>query len=78
MPEKKVTRQQMNALQRIWDNIREFGRETIGELRKVTWPNRQEMLRLTQIVVVVIVVMALLLGGLDYVFSELFGLIFGA
>jgi preprotein translocase subunit SecE len=78
VPEKKVARQQMNAFQRIWDNIREFGRETIGELRKVTWPTRQEATRLTQIVVVVIVIMAIVLGGLDYVFTQLFGLIFGA
>ncbi|HNT26141.1 MAG TPA: preprotein translocase subunit SecE [Anaerolineales bacterium] len=77
MPEKKVTRQQMNAFQRAWEGFKDFIRETIGELRKVTWPTPREMVRLTQIVVIVIVVMALLLGGLDYVFTQLFGLIFG-
>jgi preprotein translocase subunit SecE len=49
-----------------------FYRETVGELRRVVWPTRAEALRLTQIVLVVITVMALVLGLFDYLFSELF------
>jgi len=61
----------------MWAKIREFLRETIGELRKVNWPSRQEAIRLTQIVVVVILIMAAILGGLDYLYTRLFGLIIG-
>ena len=75
MPDKKNTRP--NIFQRIWDKIREFLRETIGELRKVNWPTRQEAIRLTQIVVVVIFVMAAILGGLDFLYARFFGLIIG-
>jgi len=49
-----------------------FYRETVGELKKVIWPTRAEAIRLTQIVLVVITVMALVLGLFDYLFSELF------
>ena len=49
-----------------------FYRETVGELRKVVWPTRAEAFRLTQIVLVVITVMAVVLGTFDYLFSELF------
>jgi preprotein translocase subunit SecE len=44
-------------------------RETIGELRKVNWPTTQETWNLTKIVLVVMLVMALLLGLIDFVFS---------
>ncbi len=58
--------------------IKRYYRETVGELRKVTWPTREEALRLTGIVIVVIVVMAAFLGVLDFFFTRLFGLILGA
>jgi preprotein translocase subunit SecE len=49
-----------------------YYRETVGELKKVVWPTRQEAFQLTAIVLGVIVVMALLLGSFDYLFTELF------
>jgi preprotein translocase subunit SecE len=55
--------------------FRRWARETEGELRKVTWPTRQEAWRLTQIVVMVMIAMSLLLGILDFVFSTLITLI---
>ncbi|NMB55951.1 MAG: preprotein translocase subunit SecE [Leptolinea sp.] len=47
----------------------------MGELRKVTWPTRQEAWRLTKIVVLVMIAMSTLLGILDFVFSSLIKLI---
>ena len=54
-----------------------FFRETSGELRKVSWPSRAEAVSLTQVVVIVVVAMALFLGGLDALFFQFFNLIFG-
>ena len=68
MAEKKVAKKQPNKLQI-------FFRETMGELRKVTWPTRQEAINLTTIVLIVIGVMSLFLGLLDFLFSYLFSLI---
>ena len=73
MPDNKSTRP--NVFQRFWNKIREFLRETIGELRKVNWPTRQEAIRMTQIVIVVIMLMAAILGGLDFLFARFFALI---
>ena len=53
-----------NAMKRWW-------RETIGELRKVSWPTIPEARRLTGIVLLVMVAMSALLGILDFVFSKL-------
>lgn len=54
--------------------LQKWYRETLGELRKVTWPTRQEAMRLTWIVIAVMVAMGALLGILD----TLFGLAIGA
>jgi preprotein translocase subunit SecE len=56
--------------------IQRYFHETIGELRKVTWPTRKEATNLTLIVLVVVVAMGLFLGGLDYIYTKLFALIF--
>lgn len=56
--------------------IRYF-RETRAELRKVTWPTREQAIRLTLIVLAVTTFMAILLGAIDYVFAALFRLIVG-
>lgn len=57
--------------------IGRFYRETVGELRKVTWPTRQEAINLTIIVLFVAFGMSIFLGLLDYLFAQLFGLILG-
>jgi len=68
--EKIARRRQPNRIQR-------YIRETIGELRKVNWPSRQEATSLTLIVLVVTFGMSLVLGLLDFIFSRLFALILG-
>jgi preprotein translocase subunit SecE len=62
----KVKRE--NAIQRWW-------RETVGELRKVSWPTTHEAWRLTRIVLMVMFGMSALLGFLDFVFSKLITLL---
>jgi preprotein translocase subunit SecE len=57
-----------NAIKRWW-------RETVGEMRKVSWPTLPDARRLTKIVLIVMGIMALLLGVLDYLFSALITLI---
>jgi preprotein translocase subunit SecE len=55
---------------------REFLVESRFELRKVVWPTRQEALRMTWIVGVVVIVLSLLLGGFDWIIQELLQLFF--
>ncbi len=45
--------------------IQRFVRETVGELRKVSWPTWSEVRQLTGIVLVVMVVMGLVLSLVD-------------
>jgi preprotein translocase subunit SecE len=45
--------------------------EIVSELKKVTWPTREETTRLTVAVVTVAVTIGLLLGGVDIAFNWL-------
>jgi len=58
--------------------LSKFYRETTAELKKVSWPTRDEAIHLTRVVIIVIFVMGAFLGFLDYAFTRLFGLILGA
>jgi preprotein translocase subunit SecE len=44
-------------------------RDVMSELRKVTWPTRQETINLTIVVLVVAAALGIFLGGLDFVFN---------
>ena len=50
-------------------------RETRAEMAKVTWPTRQEWIRLSGIVLAVTVVMAFILGVTDAIAAQLMNFI---
>jgi preprotein translocase subunit SecE len=54
-----------------------YFRETIGELRKVSWPTRREALQLTGLVIVVMLVVGAILGFTDGAARGLLGLLLG-
>ena len=49
--------------------------QTKEELKKVTWPSKKEVIRLTMVVIVSSVIVGLYLGGMDFLFTKLLGLI---
>lgn len=59
----------------IFQGIARWWRETIGELRKVSWPTLPEALSLTRVVLMITVIMAIILGLMDFVFSKLIHLL---
>ncbi len=54
-----------------------FVKEVVGELRRVTWPTRDETIRLTLMVIAVSVAVGILLGAIDLGFARLFKAIVG-
>ncbi len=54
-----------------------FFRQVVAELRKVIWPTRNELINWTWIVLVFVVMMALFIGLLDFVFLKVVLWIFG-
>ena len=56
---------------------REFISESVFELRKVVWPTREEAMRTTGVVLLVVAIVSLLLAGFDVVISWLIRLVLG-
>ena len=52
-----------------------FLRETVDELKKVVWPTRREVIRLTFVVIIISLVVGIFLGALDFVFTKLLELL---
>ncbi len=55
-----------DKVKQIFFRIREFLGEARAELKKVTWPTRKQTLASTGVVLVVVFVMAIFLGLVDY------------
>jgi preprotein translocase subunit SecE len=56
---------------------RQFVKEVIGELKKVAWPTRQEVIAYSIVVLVAVVVVTTIIFGMDYVFTKAILALFG-
>jgi preprotein translocase subunit SecE len=52
-----------------------FLKEVRDELKKVVWPTRDEIIRLTGVVILVSVIVGVFLGGIDFILTKLVGLL---
>ena len=55
----------------MFQNLTIFLKESRSELKKVTWPTREETIRYTTAVIVISLATAGLLGGADFIFKAL-------
>lgn len=56
-------------------SVTQFLKETKVELKKVTWPTKQELIANTVVVLIAVVLCALLIWVVDSIFSAVFRLI---
>jgi len=56
---------------KITAKVKNFLKEVYVELKRVNWLSRKEAFKYTMIVLVSTMVVAVFLGGLDYLFTEL-------
>ena len=54
----------------------QFFNEVVGELKKVTWPTREETMKLTAVVIALSVIVGMFIGGLDALLVQIQKLIF--
>jgi preprotein translocase subunit SecE len=59
------------------DKISKFLKEVVAELRKVTWPSKDELIGSTIVTIVVSCIVALFIGVVDQILTYLISLIFG-
>jgi preprotein translocase subunit SecE len=56
---------------------RQFAKEVIAELQKVNWPSRSEVVSYSTVVLVAAVALAVVIAGMDYVFTKGVLVLFG-
>ena len=56
---------------------REYIAGLVSEMRRVTWPSRQEWVSATVLTVALVVTVALYTSGCDWLFAQLFALLRG-
>jgi preprotein translocase subunit SecE len=55
----------MNWLKNAWEKSRTFLQEVVAEMRKVTFPSRQEVIGTTVVVIITSAIFAVFLFGAD-------------
>ena len=60
---------------RIVKGIIQYLSEVRSEMSKVTWPSRDQTVKMTIIVLIVSVIVGVLIGGLDLLLTRFFGVL---
>jgi preprotein translocase subunit SecE len=74
-PERERPEAERSAYASKLDQLKRQWFDTVAELKKVTWPDRETTKNLTLVVIAISAVLGALLGGLDWVLQQLFALI---
>lgn len=67
----------MNKIKIIAEKIVRFLKEAKIELRKVTWPTPRQTLASTSVVIIVVIIVSLFLGIVDFGLSKAIRLVLG-
>jgi preprotein translocase subunit SecE len=59
------------------ERIKTYLTETRTELKKVTWPSRQELRESTRVVIVSTILVTIFIGVVDQILSRIIKLVFG-
>ena len=73
----KKVQQQQQKKQGFAAGPRRFVRDVQGELKRVSWPNRDQLRQSTAVVLIIVLVLALYVAAWDVVFQSVARLIFG-
>ncbi len=65
----------IERVQTLWESTLQFIREVRVELKKVTWPGRNEVIGSTAVVIVASFVVSFFLGFIDLVLQKALGVI---
>ena len=56
----------------VGERIKKFFKDTKAELKKVTWPTKDQLIHNTGVIIVFIIIVTIILSVLDIAFGELF------
>lgn len=60
----------------MFERLKTYMSETRVELKKVTWPTRQELRDSTRVVIIATLLLTVFIGGVDQVLSSIVKLVF--
>jgi preprotein translocase subunit SecE len=60
----------------VMQQIRDYGKDVGAELRKVSWPTRNELRDSTVVVIVTVLLVAAFIGIVDQILNRAVGLLF--
>jgi preprotein translocase subunit SecE len=63
-------------MQKLIQNLTQYIKDVIAEMHKVSWPERNELLGATVLVIVLSIIMAVFVYACDQVLNQIVGLIF--
>ena len=66
-----------NFFVRLWKKICKFSRDTVGELKKVSWLDKEELVKSSKLVVISVVAVSVAIALVDLGISQLINLIAG-
>jgi len=52
-----------------------FFKEVMVEFKNITWPKKDTLIQLTVVVISISIIISLILGGFDYLFTSAFALL---
>jgi preprotein translocase subunit SecE len=67
----------MDKIKLIFEKVKQFLKEAKTELKKVTWPTPKQTLASTSVVIIVVVIISLFLGIVDFGLSKIIRLALG-
>jgi preprotein translocase subunit SecE len=59
----------------MWEKLKIFLNETKNEMKKVTWPSKEELKEATRVVIVASFLFTILIGNVDQILNRLVKLI---
>lgn len=62
----------MNA---VFAKVVQFLKEALAELRKVSWLSRKEVIASTIVVIILVMIIALFVGVIDFVLARILGVV---
>lgn len=61
-------------IKRLASRIIRFFKDLKGEMKKIVWPSKKQIINNTAVVIAVVAVSSLVVGGFDYLLNLLIGL----
>ncbi|HPD57232.1 MAG TPA: preprotein translocase subunit SecE [Smithellaceae bacterium] len=67
----------MEKIKEVFRKMVQFFSDAKAELRRVTWPSRKQTLASTAVVIIIVFIVAIYLGIIDYILARLVRVVLG-